>query len=149
MTRDLSFGVTDPRGKIPALDETAYVQRELNDDGLYVIFDGQRRKFCVMDRKAPGGPDSAYVMLIQNPDGSGRRIDERDIKTLRKLRHHDIVAEELQKMHDEHEREVVSKRKSMAAGLADDLRWIGKAVVPSVGWRDRSAAREAIRKEMA
>lgn len=144
---ELIYGVNDPRGKLIADSATAYVQEEMHDDGLYVVWDGQRKKFCVMDRKAPGGPNSAYVMLIQDEEGRGRMLDERDIKTLRKLRHHDVVAEELQRIHDEKERDIASKRRTFAEGASDDLKWFGKAVVPSVGWVARSLKREAIRSE--
>jgi len=142
------FSIIDPRAKLSAPDQTAYVQRELEDDGLQVLWDGQRHKFVVVDRKAPGGPDSQYVMVVQEPDGAYRPVDGRTIETLRRLKYgHKWAKDELGTIAAEREKEVVRKRGDRAQGFAEDLRWFGQAVVPSVGWRDRSAAREAIRAE--
>lgn len=145
---DPIYPLVDPRAKFIDRDKTALVQRELDDDGLVVIYDGQRKKFVVMDRKAPGGPDAQYVMIVQEPDGAYRPFDQRTIETLRKLRFgHARVREELDQMAAEREREVNHMRSERAYGVGDDLRWFGRDVVPSVAWRDRSAGRERIRQE--
>lgn len=145
---DPTFSVIDPRAKVHALEETAYVQRELGDDGLYVVWDGERQKFCILDRKAPGGPDAAYVMLVQF-DGPNTPVDNRTIETLRKLRreNHGDNLDALVKAEQQRQRDILSRRESAVSGFVDDFRYIGKAITPSVGWRDRSAAREQIRKK--
>ena len=145
--RDLLPDILRPEDNIPALEETAYVQRELGDDGLRVWFNIPRQKFVVQDVKAPGGPAASYVMIVQNPDGSGRDFDNRTVETLRRIRfRHTEMADELAKRELARERRVKSDRESFAHAVATDLKWIGNAVAPSVGWRERSLAREAIRK---
>lgn len=145
--RDLLPSILAPRENTPALAETAWVHRELGDDGLRVMFNHQRQKFVVMDTKAPGGPSSAYVMIVQNEDGSFRPFDERTIQTLRRnFLHHDGI-DELARLEIARERRNKSRIESLSSAFADDFKWFGKAVTTSTGWRDRSAAREEIRKE--
>lgn len=148
MAFDFIFPFTDPRGKVPALAETAYVQREVDPD-LRVMWDGQREKYVVLDTRAPGGPNASYVMVVQEPDGSFRPFDGRTIETLRKLRHgHDRVKAEIDKMAAERERANDRRRQDVAESMAQDFRHFGQQVTPSAAWRDRTdpAARERIRK---
>jgi len=147
--RDFLPDILRPSGNAPALDETAYVQAELGDDGFRVMFNHERQKFVVMDTKAPGGPSAAYVMVVQNEDGSFRPVDERTIKTLRKMlgQGHKASADELIQAELSRERQNKSRRESVASAVASDFKWFGRGVTPTTGWRDRSLARDQIRKE--
>lgn len=142
---DPIYPLIDHHGKIPALAETARVQREF-DDGLRVIWDVQREKFVVLDTKAPGGPDAAYVMVVQNPDGSFRPFDQRTIDTLRYLYDgHDRVKIAVANMEAERERAVKKRRENTGDEIEDTLKYLGQVITPSVVSRDRSIAREQIR----
>lgn len=153
MTRLFLF--TDPRGKLPAPEQTRWVQREV-DPHLVVQWDAQRDKYVVLDTAAPGGPDAAYVMVVQESDGSFRPFDQRTVDTLRKLRFgHRRAQQELERMERERIRDGEKRRADFAESLAKDFRWFGQQWTPSVGWRDRTdvpdhikvARREAIRAE--
>lgn len=149
--RDLLPEILRPQGNIPAIEETAYIQAELHDDGFRVMWNTEREKFVVMDTKAPGGPSAAYVMIVQNPDGSGRPVDERTVQALRKMlgQGHVAAAEELIQAELARERRTKSAREGVAQALASDFRWFGRQNTPSVGWRDRTDpdARARIREE--
>lgn len=138
------FPLYDPRAKFPALAETARVQREI-DEGLRVLWDGQRERFVVIDTKAPGGPDAQYVMIVQNEDGSFRPFDQRTLDNLRYLFDgHDRVKAAVAQW--EKEREAANKKRRSAKGdeIEDTLKYMGQVITTSVSGRDRRAE---IRKE--
>lgn len=156
------YGLTDPRGKdldtemrLRAAAHTGRVRREV-DEYLRVVWDDQRQKFLVLDDAAPGGPEAAYVMVVQEPDGRFRDVDGRTFETLRKLRFgHKRAKEELERLQRERERAAEHRRADFAESLAKDFRHIGHAIVSSVGWRARAdvpahiqAARDAKREEI-
>lgn len=134
-----------------AAHETAFVQRELGLEGLRVLFNVDRLKFVIQDTKAPGGPASSYVMIVQTPDGMPKDVDQHTIQELRKLygQSRKDAAEELIRAEKAREARVKHERSERAYGVADALRWIGRAVTPSVAWGKRAQPidRDAIRKE--
>lgn len=145
--RDLLPDILSPLKNHLAVEETAYLARETGIEGLRVWFNVERLKFVIEDTKAPGGPSAAYVMVVQNPDGSPADVDARTVQTIRKMYgNHKAAAQELIDGEIERERANKARRQDTAYGLADALRWFGRAVTPSVAWDARSAAREAIHK---
>jgi hypothetical protein len=132
-----------------AVDETAFLQRETGIDGLRVFFNIDRLKFVVQDTKAPGGPVASYVMIVQTPDGMPADVDHRTVQTIRRLyqQSRQESLDEIAKAELAREQRVKSERSERAYKVAEALRWVGRNVVQSVASRDRSAAREAIRKE--
>ena len=141
--------VRDPRDDLPdilsplknhlALEETAYLTRETGIEGLRVWFNVERMKFIVEDTKAPGGPSAAYVMVVQNPDGSPCDVDNRTVETIRKLYDgHKAAADELIKAELARAARVKSERETWTGAMAEDLKWVGRNVVPSVANRERS-----------
>lgn len=144
--RDLLPDILRPGANEPAIDETAWVTEQTGIDGLRVWWNRERQKYLIEDTKAPGGPAAAFVMVVQF-DGERTPIDQRTVDTLRRLygRHQEQV-DALARAEIERERKNKSRRESVAHAVATDLKWIGTNVVPSTGWRDRSAAREKIRE---
>lgn len=141
---DPIFSPIDPRAKLPALAETAWVQREI-DDGLRVMWDGERQKFVVLDSRAPGGPEASYVLLVQNPDGSFRPFDQRTIDKLRELRFgHDRTKAAVAQWEAEREMATAKRRSGYGDQIEETLKYFGKVITPSVASRERRAE---IRKE--
>lgn len=134
-------------GNVPALAETAYLARETGIEGLRVWFNIERQKFVIQDTKAPGGPSASYVMIVQF-DGERTPVDNRTVQTIRRLygRHKD-QADALIKAEFEREQRNKSRRESVAAAVADDLKWVGTNVVPTVAWDARSSKRDQIKRE--
>lgn len=143
---DPLFTTYDLRGKVAAFDATVLVQREVDPD-LRVVWDAQREKFIVLDTKAPGGPDSAYVLMVQNPDGSFRPFDQRTLDTLRELRFgHDRMKQVMAKLERERFESIAKRRKGYGDKVEDDFKYLGQVITDSVASRDRSIARDEIRK---
>jgi len=141
--------VRDPRDDLPeilkpgdnvyAVDETAYLVRETGIEGLRVWFNIPRMKFVVEDTKAPGGPSAAYVMVVMTADGSPCDVDNRTVETIRKLYDgHKAAAEELIQAELARAARVKSERETWTGAMAEDLKWVGRNVVPSVANRERS-----------
>lgn len=141
----------DPRGKNQygemrrrAFEATVRIQREV-DDGLRVVWDDEREKFIILDTKAPGGPDASYVMIVQEPDGSFRDIDQRTLDTLRYLFDgHRRVKEELARLEAERERETQKRRASYGDRADEVFKYAGHVITPTVESRNRT--RQAIRE---
>lgn len=105
----------------------------------------------VYDHRAPGGPKWQLVMRVMSPDGSPRPPTQRDIENLRAARGRDVMTliDEMDARAEKREQAVQAFVQETAREFAEDLKWIGRRVVPSVAWRDRTdpAARERIRRE--
>lgn len=136
----------DPRWSYLDTAATARVQEV--DPALRVMFDGRRERFVVLDTEAPGGTDHQIVLIVQEPSGAFRPFDGRTLETLRKLRpeHRDLINAELDTNEAKRRAEWERRTAQLAEGMADDLRHVGTQIAPSVAWRDRSIARETIRR---
>lgn len=115
------------------------------DPELSVVFNTAKQRFQIIDRLSPREP---VVMTVMEPTGAFRPLDGRVLETLR--RHQPQYRDENIRRTEEAERarEAAWEKRvdDIGLGFGEDLKWAGKAVVPSVAWRDRSAMREEIRK---
>ena len=133
-------------GRQRAFAATLRVQSEV-DPYLRVVWDDQREKLIVLDTQAPGGPAASYVLIVQNPDGSFRPFDQRTLDTLRELRFgHDRMKATMAKL--EAEREIATQKRRAGYGeqVEDVFKFLGQTITSSVSSRERSIARDAIRK---
>jgi hypothetical protein len=137
--RDLLPDILSPLKNHLAVEETAYLARETGIDGLRVWFNVERLKFIIEDTKAPGGPAAAYVMVVQNPDGSPADVDGRTVQTIRKMYgNHKGAAEELIRGELERANAEKARRAGYGDQVVDAMKYVGQVITPSVANRERS-----------
>ena len=134
---------------IPPLADSSGIVQAIQDfdPNLCVVLNTDIGCMEVHDRLAH--PSQTQVMRVMEPDGRPRQLDHRVLENLRRIRpeRQHIVLAEMESQ--DHAREAAREKDidQIAEGMASDLKWLGKQWTPSVAWRDRSAAREAIRAE--
>lgn len=121
---------------IPVLDDFYGVARRLReiDPDLYLAWNPRIQRYEIHDRAAR----QTLVVRIQNPDGSFRLPDHRDVETLLKYRGMSIkeIVREIDEHNERLERRKERERQAIAEGVADDLRFAGKLVVQGVSFDD-------------
>lgn len=137
--RDLLPDILSPLKNHLAVEETAYLARETGIEGLRVWFNVERMKFVVEDTKAPGGPAAAYVMVVQNPDGSPADVDGRTVQTIRRMYgNHKDAAEELIRGEVERLAAEKSRREGYGYQVAEAMKYLGQVITPTVASRERA-----------
>jgi hypothetical protein len=111
------------------------------DKALYVLYNVTTGHYEIHDSMAPGGKKQTYIMRVQNPDGSPRPLDNRTVvhlMSIRRERMQDIM-HELEQGEVQREKDWDKRQEALSAALADDIKWVGQAVVPSVTSRERGS----------
>lgn len=113
------------------------------DPDLVVVFNKRIERFEVYDRAAPAGPKWQLVMRIQTPAGGFRHLAMSDLEMLRRSRVGDErqMRQRIRQIEDQEERAERAWEKDAsetALEMAEDLKWFGRAVVPSVASRERT-----------
>ena len=123
---------------------------KLFDPNLFVVLNHRTKCYEVHDLAAPGGRKHSMVLRVMEPDGTPRILDQRVLDTLMKNRpgRMDQIFKELDQMEEDREKMWEKKTDQMGDGMADDIKWMGRAVVTSVGWRDRTEKMSATREEI-
>lgn len=109
------------------------------DPDLVLVFNRKSGCLEVYDAAAPGGPKWQFVKRLMNEAGHFRAPERRDLDDLRRARR--PVAEtiaELEASEAAREADMTRRARELGEGLADEIRYLGKRVVPTVTWRDRT-----------
>lgn len=126
-------------------DFTARVREVKAEFKVYLRQRGMQVHWIVTDVDPQG---AEYIaMTVQEPNGMYRPFDGRTLETLRQITHRGPDANKLIAEFEEKERlrKLATEKHDddIAHGVAEDLKWAGTDVTPSVAWRERSLKKVA------
>lgn len=110
------------------------------DPDLVTVFNKRIGRYEVYDRAAPGGPKWQLVLRVQEPDGSFRPLDARILQPLYEARGRSVdeLLDRIEAQEAAHEREIDKRIRALGEDLYEIAWAMGKRVVPTVAWRDRT-----------
>src|SRR3990167_5471349 len=111
------------------------------DPELVTVFNTMTQRYEIYDRAAPGGPKWQLVMRVQEEDGSFRPLDGRVLEPLYQARGRDVMEllDEFEARDEQREQEFTKHARGLGEDLYEIVWALGKRVVPTVAWRDRTS----------